>query len=65
MLGALLDRERELAEIGRLMEAARKGSGGLVVVEGPAGTGTTRLVEEAARVAGAAGIEVLRAGLGV
>ena len=30
MLGALLDRERELAEIGRLIEAAWEGSGGLV-----------------------------------
>ena len=61
MFGALLDRERELAEIGRLIEAAREGSGGLVVVEGPAGIGKTRLVHEAARVASAVGFEVLRA----
>ena len=57
----MLDRERELAGIGRLIKAAREGSGGLVVVEGPAGIGKTRLVHEAARVASAAGFEVLRA----
>jgi DNA-binding CsgD family transcriptional regulator len=61
MLGVLLDRERELAEIGELIEAAREGSGGLVVVEGPAGIGKTRLLGEAARTASAAGMEVLRA----
>ena len=61
MLGALLDRERELAEIGRLIQAAREGSGGLVVVEGPAGIGKTRLLHEAARLASSAGFEVLRA----
>jgi predicted ATPase len=61
MLGLLLDRERELAEIGGLIEAAGEGAGGLVVVEGPAGIGKTRLLEEAARTASAAGMEVLRA----
>jgi AAA ATPase domain len=61
MLGVLLDRERELAAIGALIEAAREGTGGVVVVEGPAGIGKTRLLEEAARTAGAAGTGVLRA----
>src|SRR6201981_909841 len=61
MLGALLDRERELAELGGLIEAAAQDSGGVVVVEGPAGIGKTRLLEEAARTAGAAGMGVLRA----
>jgi hypothetical protein len=59
MLGALLDREPELAELGGLIDAAGKDPGGLVVVEGPAGIGKTRLLEEAARTAGAAGIGVL------
>jgi DNA-binding CsgD family transcriptional regulator len=61
MLGALLDRERELAEIGELIRAAQDDSGGLVVVQGPAGIGKTRLLEEAARAASAIGMEVLRA----
>src|SRR5919197_4639942 len=61
MLGVLLGRERELAEIGRVIDAAREGSGGLVVVEGPAGIGKTRLLEEAVCAAGAAGVGVLRA----
>ena len=61
MLGVLLDRERELARIGGLIEAARGNSGGVVVVEGPAGIGKTRLLEEAARTAGAVGVGVLRA----
>jgi DNA-binding CsgD family transcriptional regulator len=61
MLAVLLDRERELAEFGGLIEAAREGFGGLVVVEGPAGIGKTRLLEEAVRTAGAAGVGVLRA----
>ena len=61
MLAVLLDRERELTEIGGLIEAAREDSGGVVVVEGPAGIGKTRLLEEAARTAGAVGLGVLRA----
>jgi DNA-binding CsgD family transcriptional regulator len=61
MLGVLLDRERELATIGELIEVTRGDSGGLVVVEGPAGIGKTRLLEEVARTAGAAGMAVLRA----
>jgi predicted ATPase len=61
MFEALLDRERELAEIGGLIEAALAGSGGLVLVEGPAGIGKTRLLDEASCVARAAGMDVLRA----
>src|SRR6516165_10010651 len=61
MLGALLDRERELAEFGGLIAAAPQDSGALVVVEGPAGIGKTRLLEEVARSAGAARMGVLRA----
>jgi DNA-binding CsgD family transcriptional regulator len=61
MLEALLDRERELAEIGGLIDAACEGLGGVVVVEGPAGIGKTRLLGEAARIAAAAGAGELRA----
>jgi predicted ATPase len=61
MLGVLWDRELELAEIGGVIEAAREGFGGVVVVEGPAGIGKTGLLVEAARRASVAGIGVLRA----
>jgi hypothetical protein len=61
MLGVLSGRERELAEIGRVIDAAQAGSGGLVVVDGPAGIGKTRLLEEAVRAASAAGVGVLGA----
>jgi DNA-binding CsgD family transcriptional regulator len=61
MPGALLDREREFAELVGLIEAAPEDSGGLLVVDGPAGIGKTRLLEEAARAAGAACMGVLRA----
>src|SRR5919198_42363 len=61
MLGVLLGRERELAEIGRVIDAAREGSGGLVVVEGPAGVGQKAVVGEGVCAASAAGVGVLRA----
>lgn len=61
MLGALLDRDRELAEIDGMIVRALVGSGGLMVVGGPAGIGKTRLIGDAARAAGAAGMTVLRA----
>ena len=56
-----MDRERELGQIGGLIEAAGEDAGGLVVVEGPAGIGKTRLIEEAARSARDAGMTVLHA----
>jgi predicted ATPase len=40
----LLERDEELARIERAPEAAREGAGALVLVEGPAGIGKTRLV---------------------
>jgi DNA-binding CsgD family transcriptional regulator len=59
--GRLLERELEMAAIGGLVEAALAGSGRLLVVDGPAGVGKTRLLEEAARTAGAADVGVLQA----
>ncbi|MBV8998706.1 MAG: AAA family ATPase [Solirubrobacterales bacterium] len=44
-----------------MIAGAVEGSGGLVVVEGPAGIGKTRLIGEAGRAAGAVGMTVLRA----
>ena len=52
---ALLERERELAELEELLAAARAGSGRLLLVEAAAGLGKTRLLREARRRADACG----------
>jgi DNA-binding CsgD family transcriptional regulator len=59
--GPLLEREHELAEIDRCLEAARVGNGSLALLEGPGGIGKTRLLAEARRSAAAAGLTVLNA----
>ena len=59
--GGLVEREGELAAIGGLVDAALAGSGRLLVVDGAAGVGKTRLLEEASRAAGEAGMDVVRA----
>lgn len=59
--GGLLEREGELAAIGGLVDSALAGSGRLLVVDGVAGVGKTRLLEEASRAACAAGMDVIRA----
>ena len=58
----LLEREGELAALCALVEAARSGDGRLVVVEGPAGIGKTRLLSETRWLA--TGFEVLSARAG-
>lgn len=58
---ALLERDAELAELAALAEAARSGSGSLVVVEGPAGIGKSRLLHEACSEAARRGMVVLSA----
>ena len=58
---ALLEREAELAALSALIEAARNGTGRLIAIEGRAGMGKTRLVNEARAAASAAGLEVLSA----
>src|SRR4051794_5079485 len=45
---ALLERRHELEELDVLLEDARAGRGRLVLVEGPAGIGKTRLLQSAA-----------------
>ena len=58
----LLEREAELAALSALIGAARSGDGRLVVIEGAAGIGKTRLLAEARSLA--ADFEVLSARAG-
>ena len=60
-VAALLERERELASLQELVEAAAAGEGRLAILEGPAGIGKTRLLAEARRRAADAGLRVLTA----
>jgi DNA-binding CsgD family transcriptional regulator len=57
----LLEREAELAALEALLGAARLGDGRLVVVEGSAGIGKTRLLAEVRALAQACDCEVLTA----
>jgi DNA-binding NarL/FixJ family response regulator/tetratricopeptide (TPR) repeat protein len=56
---AFVGRARELAELGRALDATRAGSGATVLVAGEAGIGKTRLASELARHARDAGFAVL------
>src|SRR5215831_9986049 len=58
---ALLEREPEVSAIRELARAARGGTGGLLVAEGSAGMGKTRLLGEARAAAKASGLEVVAA----
>ena len=60
----LLERDAELATFMDLAERALAGKGGVVLVEGPAGIGKTRLTEAALARAAAAGLTVARARCG-
>ena len=60
----LLERDAELAVIAERLAAAREGTGCLLMVEGPAGIGKTRLVREACDRARALGMTVLTARAG-
>ena len=57
----MLEREAELAALEAMLAAARVGDGRLVVVEGSAGIGKTRLLAEGRSLAQAAEFEVLSA----
>jgi len=59
--GRLLEREAELARIRDLIDGAVAGASALALVEGAAGIGKTRLLEEAAVLASDAGVRVLHA----
>jgi len=56
----LVGRDAELASLRRAIEAARGGSAQVVAVAGEPGIGKTRIVDEAAAEAGAAGAAVVR-----
>lgn len=58
---ALLERERELESIERLLDATAGEGGGVLVVEGEAGAGKTSLLAAAAEIAADRGMLVLRA----
>jgi DNA-binding NarL/FixJ family response regulator len=60
-MGALLDRDVELAELDRRLAAARAGSGRVIVVEGPAGIGKSSLLTAAGRTAQTDGATALHA----
>jgi class 3 adenylate cyclase/ATP/maltotriose-dependent transcriptional regulator MalT len=57
----LLEREAELAALRAMIEVSRSGNGRLVVIEGNAGIGKSRLVAEARQQASQAGMRVLSA----
>lgn len=57
-MSSFIGRRRELEEIARALDVARGGRGQLVLVEGEAGIGKTRLVEEALAAARASGFRV-------
>ncbi|MGP0026072.1 MAG: ATP-binding protein, partial [Streptosporangiaceae bacterium] len=57
----LAERERELEELAGALAAARAGTGRLVVIQGEAGVGKSRLLDAAAGQARASGMGVLSA----
>jgi DNA helicase TIP49 (TBP-interacting protein) len=54
----LLERERAMREVEGAVAALRRGRGGVVLVQGPPGSGRTAVVEAAAGVARRAGSTV-------
>src|SRR5215207_7624289 len=61
----LLERDAELDQIGTVLGAAATGAGSVVVIEGAAGIGKSALMDEAAALAQAGGMVVLRARGGI
>jgi DNA-binding SARP family transcriptional activator/tetratricopeptide (TPR) repeat protein len=55
----LVERDRELAALTEVLDGLVVGRAGLLVVEGPAGIGKTRLLEEARRLAADRSVRVL------
>src|SRR5437764_2182563 len=59
---ALLERDSELERLGAALDGARAGSGRLVIVEGHAGLGKSKLLAAARGFARGTGMAVLEAG---
>jgi DNA-binding CsgD family transcriptional regulator len=60
-VGALLEREREVDALREAFARARAGEGTLILIEGPAGVGKTKLAREACVAAERAGLTPLEA----
>ena len=58
---ALVERERQLSALERVLGSAQGGEGALLIVEGPAGAGKTALLDAGCARARDAGLEVLAA----
>lgn len=59
--GALLERQRELASVERLIDDAARGMGRALLIEGVPGIGKTRVLRESARLARERGLAVTTA----
>ncbi|MEA2168232.1 MAG: hypothetical protein QOF76_1532, partial [Solirubrobacteraceae bacterium] len=59
--GSLVEREHDLAVLGEALADAARGRPGLVVIEGPAGIGKTRLLAEGKRRARDTSVRTLTA----
>ena len=64
MAFGIIGRRRELGAIDELLDQAAGGTGGLLVLTGPAGSGRTALAEAAADRAGGRGFDVIRVPVG-
>ena len=59
--GVLLQRDTELAALGRQLIDVRAGTGRVIIVDGPAGIGKSSLLAATAATARASGMRTLRA----